>query len=354
MRHLQSFLAIALLAGAIALVPTGAAQAQSIGGTTNPYISFDAPIYPGHNNGFAEGPVGALTTLSLHNMTAAPVGWSAGATANVWVYPAQTAPHSTCSGTPGSVNVGATSPLDSSGGASLQFVWPGTAPMSAGPDYGACVSQGGAVFFSTVLDVNAGVGFYDRIYILTNAFPTLAVAPLAVTPGGTVTVTGTNWGPIFPDVSDSAIAVAIGHCNSGFSLGGATVTALSGGAFSVSFTIPASQTPTTGVQACAASGYQHIDALTGTDQAPPSFDIVAAPAPHPATPTPVPTHVPTPVPTPVPAHTPTPVPTPGHSGGGPCSSGMVALFGGCMALVFVSRRTQRRMQQRMEAPPDPR
>ncbi|MBA3824667.1 MAG: hypothetical protein H0X24_12330 [Ktedonobacterales bacterium] len=324
-----SIFALALLAA------EGGTVAASPQGGSGPLIQFSGPIYPGMNNGFPYAPVGAPTTVALRGMNQAPYSWLVGHPADVWLYPQHNhsgADHA-CSAPAGSVHIGNTSALDGTGSATTAtFNLPPAYTNAAGPDYGICVAQAGTAtpyVFSTDIEDLGG-----NIFVYNNAPPSLHVTPTTVHPGGTVTVAGNNWGIIQAGLSDSFVQVAIGHCNSGFSLGGTTVNALSGsGNFSVTFTIPASATPQTGVQACAASAYQHIDNNANANGAPPTFAIVATAAATPPSATPT---------TPPVAGTPTPIPTPGHKGGGaPCSSGMVAMFGFVGGIVWLARRRGR-------------
>ncbi len=309
----------------------GTAHAAVPQGGAGPLIMFSGPIYPGLDNGFAFSPVGAPTTVTLRGMNQAPYNWHVGGTADVWVYPlhSHTAADHTCAAAPGVVHIGATGALDGTGRAETPtFNLPLAFTQAAGPEYGACVSQAGTTTpyaFSTDVDLDNG-----RISVYNNAPPTLSVSPATVHPGGTVTVTGDHWGYIRPAISETNIQLAIGHCNSGFSLGSATEST-DGEHFSFVFTIPASATPQTGVQACGASGYQHIDNNPNSNGAPPTFDIVAA-----SVATPVP---PSATPTPSSAATPVPTPTPGHKGGGgPCGSGMVMMLSFCGGIFWLARR----------------
>jgi len=326
---------------ALALLAAGDALHAAVpAGGSGPLIEFSGPIYAGLNNGFPYAPVGAPTTVALRGMNQAPYNWLVGSPADVWLYPQQhhTGADHSCSAPSGSVHIGATAALDGTGSAATAtFNLPLVYTNAAGPDYGICVAQAGTAtpyVFSTDIETFGG-----NVYVYNNAPPTLSVTPTTVHPGDTVTVSGNNWGIIKPGLSESFIQVAIGHCNSGFSLGGATVSTLDGsGHFAVNFTIPASATPQTGVQACAASSFQHIDNLANANAPPPTFAIIASAA---ATPVP-PTATPGVSSTPTAAGTPAPMPTPGHKGGGaPCSSGMVAMFGFVGGIVWLARRRGR-------------
>ena len=349
---LRSCLRAALVVGAFCAAfmwgaPNPALAGHPHGGGGTALMLFDGPIYAGHNNGFAEGPVGTLATFELRYMNQPPANWVVGGNADLWLYRVQNeaAGDHTCSGTPGAIHIGAMPSLSSSGGSTLNFIWPAAANDSAGPDFGACVHQSGAPAayeFSTDLDS------FQYFRVLTHAPATLSVSPTVVHRGDTITVTGSNWGPIFSDVPGSAIQMAIGHCNSGNSLGSHTVTTATNGNFSTTFTIPVSAAYGSGVQACAASDYQHIDNLSGASQTPPTFQIVPLASPTgtivPPTVTVVATGTTGPNST-----TPTPVATPGHGGGGgPCSSGMGVLMSVFLSFIFVSRRRANQLLQAKE------
>ena len=323
---------VALCAALFLSIPNSALAAHPHGGGGTPLMLFDSPIYAGHNNGFAEGPVGSFVTFELRAMNQSPVNWLVGGNADLWLYRVQNEAlgDHTCSGTPGAIHIGAMPVLNGSGGSTLGFIWPSAANDSAGPDFGACVHQSGA---PAQYEFSTDLSSFEYFRVLTHAPATLAVSPTVVHRGDTITVTGHNWGPIFSDVPGSTIQVAIGQCNSGSSLGGSDVTSATGGDFSLSFTIPNATAYSNSVQACASSDYQHIDNLGGTSQTPPSFQIVPITPPTATTLPPTAT----PAATATPTHTPTPVPTPGH-GGGPCSSGMVVMLSAFLSLIFISRR----------------
>jgi len=286
---------VALMALAVgAVAPPGRARAASGG----QQIVFTSPIYPGRNNGNAEGPVGAnvsiqgsgwgtngdpITVTLVDMQDDASAGGQQGAAC------ASSAPKVTI---PSLSSVQA----DSSGAFTATFQWPAGAGTK-NHSYWACGAQSGATF--------PGVSFYT---VLSSNPPSLSVNVSQAAPGSSVTVTGQNWLP-----GNLPIAVIIAPCVACEPNYSQTATTISqaDGTLSVSMKVPAQAQIG---DKLFVSG-QSVDSNNAGDLSAedpttaPSFTVVAQP-----TPTPTPTNTPTPTPT----RNPTAV---GSGGGGNTANG---------------------------------
>ncbi len=277
------FLALTLLAlGAVAA--PGRARAAN-GGSQ---INFISPIYAGQNNGFAEGPVGAVVTV-------AGSGWaSAAGPITIDLVDTQLdasgQPGSACTSAPANKRVAISdlqpSPLkaDKNDDFIATFTWPAGA-NTVGHSYWACGGQGGATFPGT-----------DKYTVLGANPPSLSIGNTTTIPvKSTITVKGQNWLP-----GNQPVTVMLAPCLAcdAQPLLTQSTTAGNDGAFSVDITLPDQVTAGTSLYVIAsnnASSPQVQPALmvNGQNNAP-KITVVDQPT---ATPTPSPTVTNTPVPT---------------------------------------------------------
>ncbi|HLW00811.1 MAG TPA: hypothetical protein VKT82_19285 [Ktedonobacterales bacterium] len=215
---LAMLIALSLLAvGAIA-VPF---RVHASGGAQ---VVITAPIYPGQNNGNAEGPVGA--TVSVQGS-----GWAV-TSADVQVTLADE--QNDTSGQPGSacqnggpqVSIAGLSQQqpDGSGNFTVSFVWPAAA-AATGHAYWVCGQQGGTT--------SPGVSAFT---VLSSNPPSLQVSDDSQAfPGGTIKVSGQNWLP-----GNQPITVVVTpclNCDPGYT-STATVNSAADGSLNVTVNVP--------------------------------------------------------------------------------------------------------------------
>jgi hypothetical protein len=159
-----------------------------------------------------------------------------------------------------------------------------------------------------------------------------AVTPASVTPGGQVTITGSNWLPVQP------LAVAVVMGNSGAIAENNTVMPDGNGHFSVMLTLSATAQPQAYAVRVTAVNEQSMtlvnnNALTVTQAVTPTPTPTTAPSPTPS-PTSVPTATATATPTP-PASTGTTPTNTGGGGGNPLFSFLIFALGGLGTLLVI-------------------
>jgi hypothetical protein len=267
---LAALIALALLMlGAV----TAPGHARAAGGGAK--IVFTSPIYPGQNNGSAEGPVGAQVNVQGS-------GWTPNATVNITLADmqndTQNQPGSACQN--GATLITAeTTQADSSGNVTATFLWP-TGAGAKNHSYWACGDQGSTP--------SVGVSFYT---VLSANPPSAQINVSQAMAGSMITVTGQNWLP-----GNQQIQVTIAPSITGqppYS-SQATTTAAAGGTFSVSVEVP----PQAPVGTKLYVSVQNIDnnnpgntgALHTEPTNTPTFTVIASPT---ATPSPTNTSTPT-------------------------------------------------------------
>lgn len=259
-----------------------------------PCVGITNPLY--QNGAVAEGPVGT-------HLTVEGAGWPANTTLMVWPV-ANSTPCVQQAADVGSI------PVDAAGNAAGIYDWPSDAGV-VNQAYMLCGKDGSVI---SLVPANAP----NTFTVLAAAAPSITVAPLAITQGGAVEVSGQNWLP--------AQTVTISICT-GFSAGGVCASRIiagtsvgSGqdGSFQVNLNTDLAAPP--GPYYVIATA--HNNALT----APPAG---SDPQLTVSTPTPTPTITPTPTVMPTPTATPTPS---GGSGGG--NALLIALLG-MLSMLFL-------------------
>lgn len=292
--HGRSAWAVRALAGlilALALLMLGtlAAPGQALAansGPTGPQITFISPVYAGQNNGFAEGPVGAVVTVQGS-------GWApAGGPVSIDLVDTQLdaagQSGSACVSAPASKRVAIPGlqpqAVDSGGNFTASFPWPAAA-NAVGHSYWACGGQSAATFPGT-----------NKYTVLGANPPSLSIGNSTSIPAkSSITVKGQNWLPgnqqitvlLVPCLNCDAQPLLTQNTNAG-----------SDGAFSVNLTLPDQATAGTTLYVIASNqasspNVQPALIVNGQNNAP-SFTVVDQPTP---TPSPSPTVTNTPVPT---------------------------------------------------------
>lgn len=273
-----------ILALAVLALCTVAAPGQARAANGGAKITFASPVYAGQNNGFAEGPVGAVATVRGS-------GWApAGGPVSIDLVDAQF----DTSGQPGSACVSSTTrvtipglqpqTVDGSGNFTASFTWP-SAANAVGHSYWACGGQVAATFLGT-----------DKYTVLGANPPSLSIGNSTSVPvKGSITVKGQNWLP-----GNQPITVLLVPCLNcdGQPLLTQNTNAGSDGTFSVNLTLPDQATAGTTLYVIASNQAPSPDVqpaliVNGQNNAP---KITVADQPT-ATPTPSPTATNTPVPT---------------------------------------------------------
>lgn len=212
----------------VAAVQAPQAQASSVAGS-GPIVHWDqSMIYPGHNSGNPEGPVGETTVVHGAGFTANQALNMVIVAGNSLTKPASCQPPT--AGT--SVLVG-TATTDATGNFNATFAWP------------AGVGQTGQVRINSICtyDATNTTLLSSRedgpFTVLTDSKPAFSLSTTSVAAGGTLTVTGQNWVP--PQPINISIA-SCADCDPGnANIANATTTSvgLSSGTFSVNIPIPA-------------------------------------------------------------------------------------------------------------------
>ena len=274
---------------ALALLALGAVAAPGrVRAANGQQITFASPVYAGQNNGFAEGPVGAVVTVNGS-------GWaSAAGPVSIDLVDTQLdaagQSGSACTSAPANkrVEIADLQPnpvtVSKTGSFTATFTWPSGA-NAVGHSYWACGGQGGATFPGT-----------DKYTVLGANPPSLSIGNNTTIPvKSTITVKGKNWLP-----GNQQITVLLTPCVNcdAQPLLTQNTTAGSDGSFSLDITLPDQVTAGTTVYVIASNQASAPDLqpaliVNGQNNAP-KITVVDQPT---ATPTPSPTVTNTPVPT---------------------------------------------------------
>lgn len=208
---------------ALALLAFGAVAAPGRARAANPgaKITFASPIYPGQNNGSAEGPVGAQVNVQGS-------GWTPNANVNITLADTQgdtpNQPGTACTNPGTTLYTATTTQADGSGNVNTTFLWP-SAANAKNHSYWACGDQGGN-------PSSPGVSYYT---VLSASPPSAQINVSQAMAGSAITVTGQNWLP-----GNQQIGVVIAPCiacTPPYS-SNAQATAKADGTFSVSVQVP--------------------------------------------------------------------------------------------------------------------
>jgi hypothetical protein len=268
---LAALVALMLLAVGAALAPERARA-----GSNGPKIVFTSPIYPGQNNGSAEGPVGA-------NVSVQGSGWAADSPVTITLADQQNdtsgQPGSACTNGSPTVAIPGLQPQqpDSGGNFGIPFQWPAAAGTQ-GHSYWACGTQAGVS--------QPGVDFYT---VLSANPPSAQINVSQAAPGSTITVTGQNWLP--GNLPLGIIVAPCVACEPGYS-SNAQAVSQPDGSFSAPVQVPTAAPPGTTLYVSVQSTDQNNSGALAVEDptTAPHFTVVAQQAP-------TPTHTPTPTPT---------------------------------------------------------
>lgn len=303
---LALLVALSLLAISAIAVPS---RAQAAGG--GPQIKFAAPIYAGQNNGFAEGPVGAVVSVQGS-------GWTpGGGTVTITLADEQndtaSQPGSACTNGSQAVSIPGLNPQtpDGSGNFTASFQWPAAAGTK-GHAYWACGTQASATA--------AGV---DKFTVLSANPPSLVVAGGEPFAGSTISVGGENWLP--GGINITVIIAPCVACEPPYS-SNAQATSDGNGNFSVTVQVP----PAAPVGTTLYVSAQNVDSNNSAN----SGALNAGNPPSPATQFTVPAQ-PTPTPTPTTAPSPTPTSTPTATSGAGGTGGNTNTSSGNAVLIVL-------------------
>lgn len=259
-----------------------------------PCVGITNPLY--QNGSIAEGPVGA-------HLTVEGAGWPANTTLMIWPV---------ANGTPcgeQAADAGGI-PVDAAGNALGIYDWPADAG-AVNQAYMLCGKDGAVV---SLVPANAP----NTFTVLAAAAPSITVAPLGITQGGAVEVSGQNWLPAQTVTISICTNFSAGTVCASRIIAGTSIDSGQDGSFQVNLNTAADAPP--GPYYVIATA--HNNALT----APPAG---SNPQLTVSTPTPTPTITPTPTVTPTPTATPTPS---GGSGGG--NALLIALLG-MLSMLFL-------------------